>query len=218
MRVDIWPTEWSGLPAIIKSCPYKSAHPIFIFRSQLPPGFSSARPPWKCNVLVGHITLDTIFFICTACGHGAAHFCSNYRLSRMLTMIIRNTKLSIVKSSDGDHFIYTVENIGYIGCISTHPIRIQFFLFARSVWAILFPKLLVWIPPSLLPIDQMKTRVIAIAQNQSFKSFMYQDCYSAGDFHHLIPRLSHASRNSGVGGLWLVLHAFTPMSFSNRTR
>ncbi len=130
MRIDIGPAIGCRFTPIIKTCPYKSTHPIIIRPSQLPPCFSSACPPWRCNILVGHISSYAIFFINTSCSYGASHFCSDDRLIGMITVIIGNTKLTVIKTTNRDHFIDAVKNISNIGCISTGSAWIQFFLFS----------------------------------------------------------------------------------------
>ena len=132
MGIDIGPLERRGLPAVIESGPDKTTEPEIIGTGQAPPVFGFTGPPGGRDILIRHITTNTILLILSPASYCTAHLRTNDRLIGMIAVIIGHGILPVIKGPYRDHFIYPVEYIGHIGGIGAGAGRIEFFLFGNQ--------------------------------------------------------------------------------------
>ena len=125
MGVDIRPFKRSGLAAVIESGPDKSAHEPLILRRLWPPGFRKRCPPRSSQVLVRQVTFHGIHRINAPCGHGAAHFGSQNRLTGMIAVVILHCLMPVIKTPYRYNLIDTLEFIPQIGRIGTGSCRVE---------------------------------------------------------------------------------------------
>src|SRR4051812_15491778 len=114
MRRDVRPFVRRWLTTIIETSPDETSGPPVVVCCQFPPGFCSACPPWRGDILIGHISPDGIFFINPTCGYRASHLRSNDRLARVVAVVIRHCKLTIVKPSYRDYFIDARKTVTHV--------------------------------------------------------------------------------------------------------
>ena len=128
MRTNIWPFVGRWFTTIIKSGPNKTAQTKLVFGCQFPPGLGFACPPRMRNILVGNITTNFVFFINSSGGNGASHFGSQQRLAGMISMIIGNSILTIIETTNRNYLVHSLKIVCHIGSIGCRSGWIQFLL------------------------------------------------------------------------------------------
>ena len=132
MRTDIRPDIRCWFAAVVNTSPDKPAKPEIIVGGQGPPGFRRTGPPGRCDVLIGHIGPDAIFFINTPRSNGATHFGADNWLIGVIAVVISHGKLSVIETAHRDHFIHTFIDVGQVGGISGRASRVEFVLFFQQ--------------------------------------------------------------------------------------